>query len=264
MTTRIQASATAALALLALNAAALAGPPHPASSPGAGSSVKTNTTTGTTTTTTTGTGTTTTTGTTGTTTTGSAPVCGPGGGEPGGGHGQSPAILGTITSIDTTAGTITVAPTGGGTASVITLTSSTALIGQQTIAASAIALGDTLEVVGIPLTLQATSIVDNYLPAAPGTTGSTSSGSGATSVTGMAPVPGTLRVVGVVTALSPPTIEVDSSFAITLSTTSSTTFSEVLTLTASQLATGQTVRTQVVKGSTGILTAIEVDVIPAS
>ena len=218
MTTRTQASASVALALLALNAAALAAPAHPDASRGAG------------------------------------------------GSGHSPALTGTITSIDTAAGTITVTPASG-TASVIALTSSTEIVGHETIAASAIALGDTLEVAGIPLTLQATSILDNHLSSPTptgGTTGTTPSGGGSTPGTSAAPVSGTLRVMGVVTALSPPVIEVDSSFSIALSVTSSTTFAEVLPLTAAQLTAGETVRAVVVKGSTGTLTAVRLDVTPAS
>ena len=265
MTNRNHAWAWSAATLLALNAAALSAAPDNPLARGNRGGGKTTTTTGT------GTGTTTGTGTgTGTGSGGSGGGCpggpgGPGGGP--GGHGGGPGggllITGTITAVDTTADTITVTPTGGGTASVISITSNTNLIGHQTIAASAIALGDTLEVTGIPLAVQATSIVDNHLPAPTSTGTSTGTTSSSGSSSGTAPTPGTLRIVGVVTALVPPTIEVANTFSLALTVTTSTTFGEVLPLTFSQLAVGETVRAVATKSGT-TLTAVSVDAAPAA
>lgn len=249
-------SAAVALALAGLAGPSVAGGRQTRNT---GSTTGHTTTGGTTTTTTTTTGTTT----TGTTTTGSGPSggCGPSG--PGGSGGPRGSLIsGTITAIDTTAGTITVTPASG-TASVIALTTSTNLVGHDTIASSAIAVGDTLDMSGIPVSIQAASIVDDHLPAPSSSSSSTgSSSSSSTAASGDAPMPGSLRVRGVVTALSPPTITVNDSLSITLAVTSSTTFSEVVTLTASQLETGDTVTALVSKSSTGTLTAIQVDVTP--
>ena len=217
-------------------------------------------------TTTTGT-TTTTTGTTTTGTTTGPGGCGPGGpGGPnsgrGGAHGT--VITGTITAIDTTAGTITVAPTSG-TATTIAVTTATVLVGHETISASSIALGDTLEVSGVPLSLQVLSIADDHVNTASSTstttTTTTTAPTGTTTTTSH--VPGSLRVRGVVTALAPPTITVNDSFALTLSVSSTTTYSEIVTITASQIAVGDSVVAQVSGSST--LTATKLDVtVPSS
>lgn len=77
---------------------------------------------------------------------------------------------------------------------------------------------------------------------------------------GNAPIPGSLRIVGTVTALVPPTITTDIGLTITLTLGTGTTFAAVLPLTAAQLATGETVRAQVTKASDGTLTATLMDV----
>ncbi len=189
----------------------------------------------------------------------------PGGGHggPGGGPGrpQGKMVAGTITAINATAGTITITPTSG-TASVVTLTTATVLAGHQTISASSIALGDTLDVSGIPLSLQVSSLADDHTSSSSSsgtTTTTTTTSTGTTTTTGPAFVPGTLQVRGVVSALTPPTITVDNSFSLTLSLSSGTTVSEIVTITASQIAVGDTAVAQV-SSSSGTLTATRLDV----
>ena len=178
-------------------------------------------------------------------------------------------MRGAITSIDTTKNTITVTPANGGTAVTLAITSNTNLIGHQTIAASDIAVGDLLEVSGVPLAVQAGSIVDNKLPAPTNPTTGSGSGTGTTGTTTTGttaptpPVPGALRIRGTVTSLSPLTIDVDSNFSLTITGTDSTTFAEVLPVTFAQLTTGELVRAVVTKAKDGTLTALQVDVAPA-
>ncbi|MGI4788695.1 MAG: hypothetical protein ACRYFS_07570 [Janthinobacterium lividum] len=175
-------------------------------------------------------------------------------------------ITGTITGIDPDNATITVTPANGGTASVVTLTTSTVLIGHETISGSAIALGDTLEVNGVPLALQVTSIADNHVksstPASTAATANSPAVSPASSTTSA--VAGSIQVKGVVTSLQPATIKVSDTLSLTLVVTTSTTLSELITITASQLAVGDTVTAQT-GSSNGTLTAAKLDVTaPAS
>ena len=177
---------------------------------------------------------------------------------PGGPQGK--LVAGTITAINAAASTITITPTTG-TAFVVTLTTSTALTGHESISASAVALGDTLDVSGIPLSLQVSSLADDHTGTASSTgtiTTTTTTSTGTTTTTGPAFVPGTLQVRGVVTALMPPAITVDNTFSLTLSLSSSTKLSEIVPITASQIAVGDTAIAQVTGSST--LTATRLDV----
>ncbi len=162
----------------------------------------------------------------------------------------NPYVDGTITDIDTLAGTIAVSPANGGETLMVAIAPGTALLGHQAITAASIALGDRLEVCGIPLALQVSSMRDNQLPMPPSANGSSSD----------MDVPGSLRAAGVVTALMPPTITIDSSFSLTLALTAATTFAEMRPLRAAQLATGQLVRIQLAKTGDGTLTAAQVHV----
>ena len=177
---------------------------------------------------------------------------------PGGSLGK--LVAGTITAINATAGTITITPATG-TASVVTLTTSTVLAGHENISGSAIALGDTLDISGIPLSLQVSSLADDHTGTASstGTTSAPTATTGTGTTTGPSAVPGTLHIRGVVSALTPPTITVGSTFSLTLSLSSSTTLSEIVTITAPQIAVGDTAEAQVTSSS-GTLTATRLDV----
>lgn len=180
-------------------------------------------------------------------------------------------VTGTITAIDATAGTITITPAGG-TATTIALTTATVLVGHEAISGSSIALGDTLEVSGIPLSLQVSGVTDDHVNTAssPGTTTTTAAAAGTPATAAAAgttmpasAVPGTLRVRGTVSSLNPPTITINNSFSLALSVSSGTAYSESVSITASQLAVGDTVVAQVSGRST--LTATKLDVTaPAS
>ena len=167
------------------------------------------------------------------------------------------ALSGTITAIDTTAGTITVTPTSG-TATKVTLTTSTVLTGLQTTTAASIAVGDRLDLTGVPVTVQAATITVNHSAAATATTMTTMTNTA--NAPADAPAPGTLRFGATVTALSPPTVQIDNGPSLTLALTSDTTYTEIVTLTASQFAVGQTVRVSLAPGSS-TSTASRVDVI---
>ena len=172
------------------------------------------------------------------------------GAKKGGARSSSSCVEGTITSIDPGSGTIAVAPVDGGEASIIQIAPGTTLRGRRTITDVSIALGDRMEVSGLPLALQVSSIVNNHLPMPSATSGSSAEDD----------APGSLRVAGVVTALVPPTLTIDSTFTLTLALTAATTFAEVRSLAPAQLAVGQTIRAQVAESLDGTLTATLLDV----
>ncbi len=191
------------------------------------------------------------------------PQGGSGGGRQGGGQpGNGQALVsGAITALDAVAGTITVTASNG-TATVIAITAATRLIGHQTIAAADVAVGDRLEVTGVPLTMLAVKVTDNKLPAPTDAAGGGSSSDTSGGKPGEGPAR-ELRVTGVVTVAAPLTIRVADAFDVVLTTTPDTTFRGVLPLTFANLAVGQTVNARTTS-TNGTVTADVVDVAPAS
>lgn len=174
-------------------------------------------------------------------------------------------VGGTIASVDTTAGKITITPTNGGTAVVVIVPSTVTIIGHLPLDASQIAVGDRLDVAGIPTTIQAINILDNLMPApptppTPPTTKATTSGTTTTVTT--PPPPGAMHVRGVVTSLSPLSLLVGNTLSLVVTVTPGTTVSEVLPVTVKQLVVGEKIGAVVMTSTTGTNTAVQVEVGP--
>lgn len=165
---------------------------------------------------------------------------------------QSPFLKGTITGGNAQTGSISVQNQNGGTTT-IQCNNSTQFTTQQTVSASSLKVGDTIQVTGLPTGINASSIIDGQMPSSMQTYSGLSRGMGKTSGTGTSA--GFATASGIIVSLNPLTISLGGGVAITITGSANTSVSRLVPLTYNQLKVGDTISAAGQLNSNGVFVA---------